>query len=167
MNLFGITLTTTDLLLLSAVGTLAIVLIRHRLNASGSRADRHAAACSRFHSAVLAALEGLYPVPSNWPKDAMGIDGALRAVFPMLQSAVDAFRPYVPWYRRRSFDHAWFIYRLGEDGREIDKQNYFQYVPSSGVEIVNGKRSKHDNTKTYKDNFRRNVDRLLQYANKT
>jgi hypothetical protein len=167
MNLFGITLTTTDLWLLAAAGTLAVGLISYRLTASGSRVARHAAACSSFRSSVLAALEGLYPVPSSWPKDAMGIDGVLRAAFSSLQSAVAAFRLYVPWYHRRSFDRTWFIYRLGKDGREIDRQSYWQYIPSSGVEVVDGNRSEHDNTKTYKDDFRRNVDKLLQYAKKT
>ncbi len=129
--------------------------------------SRRALACSVFRSAVHEALAGLYPIPSNWPKDSTAIDPILRAVFPKLQIAVAAFRSYVPLCRRWAFNRAWFIYRLGKYGREIDQQYYLQYIPSFGVSDANGKHNTHDNTLTYKDDFRRNVERLLKYADGT
>lgn len=129
--------------------------------------SRRAAACSAFRSAVLTALNGLYPYPVNWPSDGMAIHQVLGAAFPALQAAVVEFRQNVPWYKRRCFDRAWRIYRLGKDGRDIDYQDYWQYVPHSGEGIEQGRHYKHDNTRTYKDNFKKNVDRLLRYANKT
>jgi hypothetical protein len=106
-------------------------------------------------------------VPSDWPKDTRRIDETLRAVFPRLQAAVAIFRPYLPWYRRKAFDRAWSLYRLGEEGREIDQQYYWQYIPHSGTSVVCGVTLSHDNTTTYKDNFKTNVDRLLKYASQT
>jgi hypothetical protein len=94
----------------------------------------------------------------------MAIMDILESKFPTLQATIVEFRPYVPWYKRLSFDRAWRIYRLGNDGREIDGQYYWQYVPHSGEGIENGKHIKHDNRLTYKSDFKKNVDRLLKYA---
>ena len=62
------------------------------------------------------------------------------------------------------FDRAWKIYRLGKDGREIDCQYYWQYIPHSGEGIENGKHYKHGNRLSYKSDFKKNIDRLLSYA---
>jgi hypothetical protein len=94
----------------------------------------------------------------------MAIMDILESKFPTLQAAIVEFRPYVPWYKRLSFDRAWRIYRHGNDGIEIDGQYYWQYVPVSGEGIENGKRIKHDNRLTYKSDFKKNVSRLLKYA---
>ena len=108
-------------------------------------ARRNAAA--NFRAAVLSALHGLYPLPFEWPDD---ITQSLRNAAPTLQSAVAQFRPFVPWWRRRAFDRAWFRYRSGT-GREIDLQNYHHYIPFGS-------------NPDYKTNFRRNVHALLFFA---
>jgi len=113
--------------------------------------SRRAAACYTFRSAFLSELGTIYPTPANWPAN---IDNFLRAAFPRLQSAVVNFKPYVPWWHRKSFDNAWFVYRLGSDGREIDQQCYHQYMS-------------FESNPNYKDKLRENVDRLLSYANET
>lgn len=125
-----------------------LLLYVHRKNARRT-------AVAKFRSAVLQAVTGLYPVPSNWPSN---IDSYLRGVFPALQQAVAEFRPYVPWHARRSYDRAWFVYRLGQDGREIDKQLYHQYMgfTSLGEPIIDPK-----------ETFRANVAGLLAFASET
>ncbi|MEK7842055.1 MAG: hypothetical protein AAB197_05210, partial [Deltaproteobacteria bacterium] len=109
-----------------------------------SRRSRLAIAAAKFRDTILTELKGLYPIPSDWPKDFNVFDCKLRQAFPNLQVAVTNFRPFVPRYWRWAFDRAWFIYRLGKNGREIDKQQYDQYKPCTGVEIVNGKEIIHD-----------------------
>ena len=113
--------------------------------------SRRAAACNAFRSAVLAELGAIYPTPAAWPAD---ITTFLRSAFPKLQAAVITFKPFVPWWHRAAFEHAWFIYRLGADSREIDKQVYHQYMGFN------------DNP-NYKEKFRENVNRLLSFANET
>jgi len=116
---------------------------------------RRAQASQSFRSVILCKLAGLYPIPTNWPTS---IDSHLRQIFPELQRAVAEFRPYVPWHARRSFDAAWFVYRLGRDGREIDKQLYHQYMgfTSPGRPVIDPK-----------ETFRANVDKLLSFARET
>jgi hypothetical protein len=63
---------------------------------------------------------------------------------------VAQFRPFVPWWRRRAFDRAWFRYRSGT-GRKIDLQNYHHYIAFGS-------------NPEYKTEFRRNVDALLSFA---
>jgi hypothetical protein len=129
---------------LIAAGIAAVVLLYvHRLNS-------RRAASQKFRASILNTLSGLYPIPSKWP-DGLDIDVQLRSVFPQVQSAVEEFRPFVPWYRRGSFEKAWFLYRLGDGGREIDKQCYHQYMAFG------------DNP-TFRENFKRNVDHLLRFA---
>jgi hypothetical protein len=89
-------------------------------------------------------LSGLYPLPTSWPDN---VDASLRQLFPALQRAVAAFRPYLPAWRRWAFDRAWNEYRCGT-GRDIDLQNYHHYIGFQS----------NPNTK---ENFRRNIDRLL------
>jgi len=112
--------------------------------------DRQAArrnAAATFRAEVLAVLKGLYPLPLEWPAD---ITHALRKAAPALQSAVAQFRPFVPWWRRRAFDRAWFRYRSGS-GREKDLQNYHHYIAFGS-------------NPNARENFRRNVDALLSFA---
>jgi hypothetical protein len=116
------------------------------------RKNASSAAAGKFRAALLNALSGMYPIPANWPKN---VDGHLRQIFPALQSAVEEFRPYVPWRSRRSYDRAWFVYRLGEDGREIDKQLYHQYM---------GFTSPDEPVVDPKVTFHANVKRLLAFA---
>ncbi|MCL1526094.1 hypothetical protein [Xanthomonas nasturtii] len=99
------------------LGALSGVFLQHR-----SSAKR---AAEVFRGTLLEAFSGMYPTPSNWPSN---IDTRLRDVYPKLEQAVEAFRPHLPWWKKRSFERAWFIYRLGKDGREIDVQVYHQYM---------------------------------------
>jgi hypothetical protein len=137
--------------------------IAWRNNVKSRRAD----ACSKFRASVLSALDGFYPIPVNWPKDLHSTDQKLRAVFPHLQTAVAEFRYFVPVMKRRGFDRAWFVYRLGENGREIDRQCYHQYMPFISSSVVNGKEFTEDNSKAYAEKFKRNVDAILSYAKET
>jgi len=68
------------------VGALVTAFLAHGFTSRReSRAVRRAGAAN-FRAAVLAALPGLYPLPTNWPAD---INASLRAAFPVLQSAVE------------------------------------------------------------------------------
>lgn len=167
MNILGINLSTSDLWLLGAASACLAWLVPHRLSFWREREARRAAACVKFQNSVLTALSGLYPVPSNWPDEKITIIKILEGRFQPLQAAVAEFRKSLPWYKKFFFDRAWRIYRLGKDGREIDGQYYWQYVPHKGEGIEHGRYYKHDNTNTYKDAFKKNVGRLLNYAKAT
>ncbi|MGB8339565.1 MAG: hypothetical protein WCD07_12930 [Burkholderiales bacterium] len=145
------------ILLLTALFAGGLSLHVHQLNA-------YRTASAKFRAAVLTALEGLYPVPANWPMEAGRINIILREAFPALQIATAEFKPFVPWWRKRSFENAWYIYRLGKEGRAIDLQDYWQYIPTIGFGIENGIQVRNDNTATYKNDFKTNVDRLLSHA---
>ena len=132
-------------------GALAMAFIVAYLSGLNNRLNRHATASTTFRNTILTELRGLYPIPSDWPKDINALDQRLRKVFPNLQIAVANFRPFVPWYWRCTFDRAWRIYRLGKAGREIDRQMYQQYMAFQ------------DNSNC-KENFKHNVDKLLSYA---
>jgi hypothetical protein len=119
--------------------------------------SRRAAACSAYRSAVLGALNGLYPHPSNWPRDGMAIDQIFRAAFPSLQLAVAEFRPFVPLWRRWHFDRAWFRYRCST-GHKIDIQCYHHYI---------GFTSPDEPTVDPKVTFHANVSKLLTFAKET
>lgn len=146
--------------LLAALFGALVLLYVHRVNA-------YRAASVKFRSSVLLALRGLYPHPTSWPRDEMAIDHVLRTAFPALQVAVAEFRPFVPPWRRGAYDKAWRSYRLGEDGREVDQQDYWLYIPNTGVGFENKKVIAHDNRLTHKDVFKKNVDRLLVFAKET
>jgi len=149
------------------VGTLVLACFGAYLTWRNGYKGRVAAASTKFRATVLAAFSGLYPHEVNWPSRSSDIAHMLKEKFPELQAAVSEFRPYVPWWRRRAFDKAWFMYRLGPDGREIDKQMYHQYMPFVSTSIVNGSQVTVDNSKTHKENFKRNVESLLRYADET
>lgn len=167
MNILGYSLSSGDLWLLGAAGVCIAWLVHHRLSFWREREARRADACVKFHSSVLTALTGLYPVPSNWPDDKITIIKVLENRFQSLQAAVAEFRQSLPWHKRILYDRAWRLYRLGKDGREKDGQYYWQYVPTKGDGIEHGRYYKHDNTNTYKDDFKKNVGRLLRYAKAT
>ncbi|MGO9445110.1 MAG: hypothetical protein ACLPXB_10085, partial [Thiobacillaceae bacterium] len=104
-----------------------------------------------FRSAVLGELGSIYPIPANWPHD---IDAFLRAAFPGIQRAFNNFKPFVPRWHRHAFDRAWSIYRLDPDAREIDQQCYHHYMEFASNSDPRG-------------TFKKNVDGLLSFANKT
>jgi|SRR6185312_5691052 len=134
-------------ILIALVGWLLLLYV-HRKNARRS-------AAAKFRATVLEALSGLYPIATNWPKN---VDTHLRQVFPTLQRAVAEFHPYVSKHARHAFESAWFVYRLGENGREIDKQVYHQYMgfTSPGEPVIDPK-----------ETFRANVSKLLGFASET
>jgi hypothetical protein len=124
-----------------------------------NRADRRAAAAAVFRESFHRELQGLYPRPTEWPKGT-GIEETLRRAFPALQTAYANFRPYVR--DKSTFDEAWRDYRCGTK-REVDDQCYLHYLNATtttpndfGGEtvLVNDGRA----------NFKRNVDRLLRFA---
>jgi hypothetical protein len=110
------------------LGSLAVVLIgavlAHRLTIGRDKLTARRTAGAKFRGGILAALNGLYTLPVNWPDD---IDHTLRRAFPTLQTAIAEFRPFVPWWRRRAYDRAWFRYRCAT-GRQVDIQCYHHYV---------------------------------------
>jgi len=111
---------------------------------------RRATACATFRAAVIFELSSIYPTPSEWPND---INHFLRNRFTAIQSAVENFRPFVPWWNRWRFDRAWFRYRCST-GRKIDTQCYHHYMAFG------------DNP-NYKRTFHSNVSNLLSFANET
>jgi hypothetical protein len=109
------------------------------------------------------ALKDIYPIPAKWPTD---IHQFLEEKFPDIQAAVATFQPHVRGRRKKKgFTKAWVDYynAYGDDSCQC----YHHYMPFSGTSIVDGKQEWHDNTKTYKDNFRHNVDNLLKFAKTT
>ncbi len=133
-------------------------------NRSSKKKGRRAEACAAFRNTFHEQLKGLYPRPANWPKTT-GIDPTLRRVFPALQAAVATFRPYVPDIKKPSFDEAWRDYRCGTK-RDVDTEDYTHYM-NFGCESINAfggvTRIKQDG----KANFKRNVDRLMIFAQDT
>lgn len=125
---------------------------------------RRANACAAFRVAILNELGSIYPNSTAWPEN---IDVFLRSRFAALQSAVENFRPFLPWWKRSRFDRAWRIYRLGADGRDIDIQHYGQYRPYNIEGLENGREYKQDQTLTCKIIFKKNVDQLLSFADET
>ena len=128
------------------------------------RLNEFKSACAKFRTTILSELVGLYPLPTEWPKRELAILDILQSKFPTLQASIIEFSNALPWYKKFFFLRAWRTYRLGKDGRDIDHQYYWQYVPHSGHGIENGKHIKHDNRLTYQSNFKLNIDRLLSYA---
>jgi hypothetical protein len=132
------------------VGLVVVVVggvLTHNLS---SRRDHQTAkrnATTNFRAAVLAALRGLYPLPTSWPDD---INYFLRGAFPALQTAVEQFRPFVPRWRQRAFDKAWYNYRSAS-GQKKEMQAYHHYMA-------------FESNPHYKANFKRNVAALLSFA---
>ncbi|MGY3265522.1 hypothetical protein [Lysobacter sp. HA35] len=137
------------------VATLLGVLISGLLLLHVHRKNARRSAAAKYRAALLESFAGLYPVPSNWPRD---IDSHLREIFPALQRAAAEFRPYMLWRARRSYDRAWSNYRLGPGGREIDKQLYHQYM---------GFTDPGQPASDPKATFKTNVARLLAFAGET
>lgn len=136
-----------DLWLLGVAGALCVLLIRSWLQNGNAQSTRYANACEKYRSALLNTLKGLYPDPTDWPED---VDGKLRSIFPELQTAIEKFRPFLPWYRQVILDRAWFRYRCAT-GRKIDVQCYHHYMSFGGQPDP-------------KETFRNNVNKLLSCA---
>jgi hypothetical protein len=123
--------------------------------------QRVAAACAEFRQTFHQELAGLYPRPSEWPRGT-GIEPRLRKSFPGLQAAVATFRPFVPDHRKSAFDYAWLVYRTSTK-REIDEQDYTHYM-NFGSETTTETGWITRYKQNGRANFRRNVDRLLEFA---
>ena len=133
----------------------------HRLAFWRERHARRVTACIAFRSAVLAELGSIYPNATAWPDN---IDAFLRDRSTALQTAVENFSPFVPWWQKWFFNRAWRLYIKGKCGVRGQHQNYWQYVPHGSTDE---KGHPHDNHLTYKQDFKRNVGRLLSYAKET
>jgi hypothetical protein len=108
-------------------------------------------AAEKFRESVLGQLKDIYPIATDWP-DSM--DCYLSNKFSALQNSVTTFEFALPWYKRYFFNRAWRIYRVGENGRDQDKQCYHQYL---GFTI-------DDHYIDPRKQLNKNVDRLLKYA---
>lgn len=124
-----------------------------------NRADRKAVAASAFREAFHRELQGLYPRPTEWPKGS-GIEQRLKRVFPALQTAYANFRPYVK--DKVAFDEAWRDYRCATK-REVDDQCYLHYLNATSTTLndFGGETVVRNDGRA---NFKRNVDRLLAFA---
>lgn len=153
--------------LITAAVALFAPLANHRLAVWRERRARRAAASAAFRSAVLESLRGLYPEPVDWPPRRAEIINTLERRFSALQSAVEAYRPYLPLFRRWRFERAWARYRLGRHGPAFDRQNYWQYVPAQGERGAHGHVAAESDIRGVQARFRRNVARLLRFASVT
>lgn len=148
-----------------AIGIILVlfgIIAAHRLVSYRDRKNIFNSAAKEFVDTIHMELKEIYPSPANWPED---IDYYLRYRFDNLSEAVGKFRRHLPIIKRKSFDEAWFRFYCST-GREVDIncQVYHHYMSFRGVSVVNGKEYRYDNSKTYKDNLRNNVDNLLNYA---
>ncbi len=154
--------TASDVFLLGICGALLVIIIRFRFLSEIRNRDIFNKAADEFVASFHRELKEVYPASVNWPDN---IDYFFKTKFCSLQEAVSKFRRHVPKRKRKLFDDAWFSFYCCT-GREVDKnsQCYHHYMSFSGVTVVNGKEIIHDNSKTYKDNFKKNVNLLLKFA---
>ncbi|HCZ12418.1 MAG TPA: hypothetical protein DHV16_09265 [Nitrospiraceae bacterium] len=93
----------------------------------------------------------------------MAIIHILKEKFPRIEIAVHKFKDHLPFFLARGFNKAWIKYY--NEYEQEGWQSYFQYLPMSGTSYSYGKKiSEYDNTETFKENFKKNVDRLMKYA---
>ena len=136
-------------------------LVTTLINSVWGRKERRIKAAVAFRETLLKELQGLYPLPSDWPRTT-GIEPRLRKVFPALQAAFSTYRPFIPKSEQGAFDEAWLIYRTATK-REIDTQSYTHYMnmTSTTVSSFGGETVLPNDGKA---TFKRNVDRLLSFA---
>jgi len=136
-------------------------LVTTLINSVWGRKERRIKAAATFRETFLKELQGLYPLPADWPRTT-GIEPRLRRVFPALQAAVSTYRPFIPKREQGAFDEAWLIYRTATK-REIDAQSYTHYMnmTSTTVSSFGGETVLPNDGKA---TFKRNVDRLLSFA---
>jgi hypothetical protein len=136
-------------------------LVTTLINSVWGRKERRIKAAATFRETFLKELQGLCPLSADWPATT-GIEPRLRKVFPSLQGAVSTYRPFVPKSEQSAFDEAWLIYRTATK-REIDTQSYTHYMnmTSTTVSSFGGQTVLPNHGKA---TFKRNVDRLLSFA---
>lgn len=162
MVIFGITLSASDLWLLGGWGALIVLFFTLRFTADLRKRDIFNSAAKELVDTFHRELREVYPIPANWPDN---IDHYLRARFDTLSEAIGKFKRHFPNRKQGAISEAWFSFYCCT-GREVDKncQCYHHYMPFSGTSVINGKEVHHDNSKTYKENLKRNVDAILRYA---
>jgi hypothetical protein len=138
------------------------IIAAHRLVSYREKRNNFNNAAKVFTNVFHGELKEIYPIPANWPNN---IDHYLRERFDNLSEAVGEFRDHLPHRKQKAFADAWFRFYCCT-GREVDKacQCYHHYMPFSGVSVVDGKEGHEDNTKTYKEDFKKNVEALLKFA---
>lgn len=138
------------------------IIAGHRLVTRRDRIASFNRAATEFSDCFHHELREIYPIPANWPQD---ITVYLRARFDTLSEAVGKFKRHLSRRKQRAIERDWFQFYCST-GRDVDRncQVYHHYMPFIGTSMVNGKRTNYDNSKTYKDTFKHNVDRLLEYA---
>jgi hypothetical protein len=131
------------------------------INSIWGRKERRIRAAAAFRETFLKELQGLYPLPADWPPST-GIESRLKKVFPALQGAVSTYRPFIPKREQAAFDEAWLSYRTATK-REIDTQSYTHYMnmTSTTISSFGGETILSNDGKA---NFKRNVQRLLSFA---
>jgi hypothetical protein len=131
------------------------------INSVWGRKERRIKEAAAFRESFLRGLQGLYPLPSDWPPTT-GIEPRLRKVFPVLQGAVSTYRPFILKGDQIAFGDAWLIYKTATK-REIDTQSYSHYMNITSVTVSSfGGETVLPNDG--KATFKRNVDRLLSFA---
>ncbi|MCR4318980.1 MAG: hypothetical protein NUV74_01415 [Candidatus Brocadiaceae bacterium] len=156
-----------EIALISVGGTISGALmgawISYKLAVQLTEISARREAARKILSTFHRELSEIYPYPIKWPEN---ITVFLESKFAVLNAAVGEFRHYLPDKKRDNFDRAWFGF-YNATGREIDNKNcqcYLHYIPFSGVSVVNGKEIHNDNTKTYKEDFKKNIDALLTFT---
>ncbi|MBC3911232.1 hypothetical protein [Undibacterium umbellatum] len=132
------------------IGTILIAALVAWFSYRNGSKVRKATACETFRKAISTSLQGLYPIPVDWPDSTTGIRHILNRQFPVIQAAVNEFRNYVPWYSRKKFDKAWRQYRNA-------------YEDDESAECYHHYESFEDNS-DHKAVFKANVDRLMSFA---
>ena len=115
---------------------------------------------NEFRNAVMKQLQGLYPIPSNWPKGT-GIEPKLKSLFPALQAAVETYKPFVSKEKQIAFDEAWANYFCALKGRREQTYHHYMNITSTSVNVFGGETVLSNDGKAA---FKRNVDRLLSFA---
>jgi hypothetical protein len=81
-------------------------MLSHLIGIKVNRDERRIVASIEFRNTFVRELSGLYPTPTQWP-EGNGVEHKLTNVYPILQSAVTTFRPFVPKRKQAQFDKAW------------------------------------------------------------
>lgn len=131
------------------------------INSVWGRKERRIKAATAFRETFLKELQGLYPLPADWLLTT-GIEPRLKKVFPALQGAISTYRQFIPKSEQTAFDEAWLVYRTATK-REIDTQSYTHYMnmTSTTLSSFGGETVLPNDGKA---TFKRNVDRLLSFA---
>jgi hypothetical protein len=124
------------------------------------RRTRCLVAGNAFRAVFIEQLQGLYPIPSNWPQGT-GIEPKLKALFPALQAAVTTFRPFVPDSKKASFDQAWLNYHTSTKREKDQSYVHDMNMTSTTLNSFGGETVLPNKGK---ETFKRNVDRLLSFA---